>query len=319
MAHQRNYDKYKHLIGTELNGWKILDIKIYEDKRHTYALAQCHCGNVTEVRLTHITTGRAIDCGCGYRDRLKDIIYKRHGYLVGATINNWTILKLIPPETSNEHTFATCRCKCGTERDVRLSYVVNGRSKDCGCGRKSMLRETRTKNLVGQRFGKLVVLELLEESNSFNRRMYRCKCDCGNEAIVASHSLRAGHTHSCGCLSSYANMRIHQYFEKHGINHQTEYSVRINGHCYRFDFYLPDHNLMIEYDGEQHFHPVPFGGDQDEAAVDLRNTKDRDAIKTAYCVDNNINLLRIPYWENKNIETLISNHLQRLSEEDSAA
>ena len=36
--------------------------------------------------------------------------------------------------------------------------------------------------------------------------------------------------------------------------------------------------------------------------------------KNKYCEDNNINLLRIPYWEKENIETIINNHLQRLSE-----
>ena len=319
MARKRNYDKYKHLIGTELNGWKILDIKIYEDKRNTYALAQCHCGNITEVRLTHITTGRAIDCGCGYRERLKDIIYKRHGHLVGTTINNWTILKLIPPETSSEHTFASCRCKCGTEKDVRLSYVVNGRSKDCGCGRKSMLRETRTKNLVGQRFGKLVVTELLEESNKFKRRVYKCHCDCGNDIEVASICLNNGQQ-SCGCLRSQYNAQIAHILENLNIRYQSEFTAVIDQHKLRFDFYLPSYNLMIEYDGEQHYWPVNFGGwNQEQLQREFLKIQQYDQLKTAYCADNNINLLRIPYWENKNIETIISNYLQRPNERGSAA
>ena len=47
---------------------------------------------------------------------------------------------------------------------------------------------------------------------------------------------------------------------------------------------------------------------------EFRKLKERDMIKNKYCEDNNINLLRIPYWEDKNIEEIISNHLQRLSE-----
>ena len=43
--------------------------------------------------------------------------------------------------------------------------------------------------------------------------------------------------------------------------------------------------------------------------------QERDKIKNDYCINNNINLLRIPYWEKQNIETIINNYLQRLNEE----
>jgi hypothetical protein len=56
-----------------------------------------------------------------------------------------------------------------------------------------------------------------------------------------------------------------------------------------------------------------FGNDEDAKHVHER-TKEHDKIKNRYCEENNINLLRIPYWETKNIETIINNCLQRLSE-----
>ena len=46
----------------------------------------------------------------------------------------------------------------------------------------------------------------------------------------------------------------------------------------------------------------------------FQETQKRDKIKNRYCEQNQINLLRIPYWEKENIETIINNHLQRLSE-----
>ena len=55
-----------------------------------------------------------------------------------------------------------------------------------------MLSDTRTKNIVGQRFGKLVVLELLPDSTKEKRRQYLCKCDCGNYTIVNSTNLLTG-------------------------------------------------------------------------------------------------------------------------------
>lgn len=56
-------------------------------------------------------------------------------------------------------------------------------------------------NLIGQRFGKLVVKELLPSSTSGHRR-WSCLCDCGNMHVVTTGNLKNGHTISCGCVKS---------------------------------------------------------------------------------------------------------------------
>lgn len=63
-----------------------------------------------------------------------------------------------------------------------------------------------------------------------------------------------------------------------------------------FDFYLLDYNICIEFDGEQHYYPVRFNGmSQEKAEENFKNVQFRDKIKTEYCVDNDIPLIRIPY------------------------
>lgn len=71
-----------------------------------------------------------------------------------------------------------------------------------------------------------------------------------------------------------------------------------------FDFYLPEHNLCIEYDGRQHFEPA-FGSNN------LEITKENDNIKTEYCTGKNgrPKILRIPYWEFKRIKEILQNNL----------
>lgn len=240
----------------------------------------------------------------------------KYSYLIGQKIHKWAVLDIkIIDGSGRNRPYAVCECECGTVKPVWVINLINDRSKDCGCGRKSMLRETRTKNLVGQRFGKLMVVELLEESDKFNRRLYRCKCDCRNEIITSSICLIGKHTSSCGCLVSYWNTYINNFLTENKIPHETEYPVTIDGSRYRFDFYLPQYNLFIEYDGQQHYEAMRFyGGDKERNEIELRKTQKRDEIKNQYCKENNINLLRIPYWETKNIETIINNYLQRLSE-----
>lgn len=74
----------------------------------------------------------------------------------------------------------------------------------------------------------------------------------------------------------------------------------------RVDFYIEELNLVIEYDGIQHFQPIDaFGGEQG-----FKNTKKRDSIKNKYCIQNRINLLRIAYWEFNKIEEKINEVLK---------
>ena len=80
-----------------------------------------------------------------------------------------------------------------------------------------------------------------------------------------------------------------------------------------FDFYIPDLNICIEYDGEQHFEPVDFGGKGKEYAEKrFKAQQKRDNIKTEYCKNNNIKLIRIPYWEFDNVENILKQELNIL-------
>lgn len=75
-----------------------------------------------------------------------------------------------------------------------------------------------------------------------------------------------------------------------------------------FDFYLPDYNCCIEYDGEQHIRATTlYGGEEG-----LKKVKLRDSIKNKYCKDNNIPLLRISHKENENINIIIDNFIDKL-------
>lgn len=77
-----------------------------------------------------------------------------------------------------------------------------------------------------------------------------------------------------------------------------------------FDFYLPDLSKCIEYDGQHHYFPVPYNGISEERAKENHLiTIKHDEIKDKYCEDNNIELLRIPYYDFKNIEVMVRDFL----------
>lgn len=77
-----------------------------------------------------------------------------------------------------------------------------------------------------------------------------------------------------------------------------------------FDFYLPELNKCIEYDGQHHYYPVTFNGISYEHAQENHlNIVKHDKIKDKYCENNNIELLRIPYYDFKNIEVIVKGFL----------
>ena len=77
------------------------------------------------------------------------------------------------------------------------------------------------------------------------------------------------------CKSSKGERLIRSILEKHNISFIQEYIIPNSNSCYRYDFYLPDYNLVIEFHGKQHYEAVEFFG----GAEGLRVTIIRDNIK----------------------------------------
>lgn len=73
-----------------------------------------------------------------------------------------------------------------------------------------------------------------------------------------------------------------------------------------FDFYLPDSKVIIEFDGRHHFEPVTFNGVSHERALYLyQKTVEHDKIKDDYCKIHGIKLIRIPYWNQDEIDVIL--------------
>ena len=70
------------------------------------------------------------------------------------------------------------------------------------------------KDLTGQKFGRLTVIERTE--NKGKQTMWKCLCDCGNYTIINGYSLRNGISKSCGCLSGELAKQRKQTHNHHG-------------------------------------------------------------------------------------------------------
>ena len=138
-------------------------------------------------------------------------------------------------------------------------------------------------------------------------RNLKIKCSCGNVFTTSyANFIRAGIRRCPVCVKSNSSgeVIIENYLDSIGIRYERE--KRFNDCRDRrtlpFDFYLPGHNLIIEFDGQQHYYPI-FGEES------FLKTKKHDIIKDSYCNTNKINILRIPYWDGHRIKELIDEAL----------
>ena len=105
-------------------------------------------------------------------------------------------------------------------------------------------------------------------------------------------------------MRSSKEMEIAECLTKHNVKFQQQKTFpgcKDIGYL-RFDFYLPEYNIAIEYDGELHYMETSLDND-------LEGQQRRDILKTKYCEENDIILLRIPYWEKDNIESILTDWL----------
>jgi len=98
------------------------------------------------------------------------------------------------------------------------------------------------------------------------------------------------------CNESKGEKEISKILKSLNINfvYQKKFSNCKNQKKLSFDFYLPDYNTCIEYDGKQHFQETNYWKNN---KMKLEKTKQNDLIKNNYCKENNIELIRIKYDE----------------------
>lgn len=115
------------------------------------------------------------------------------------------------------------------------------------------------------------------------------------------------------CSKSKGEIIIAKFFKQNNIKYESQY---IFNDCkdkkpLPFDFYLPDHNLCIEYQGGQHYSPNMFISlykSKEYGMKKFETQKRHDQIKKEYCEKHNISFLEICY--NENIKEKLEKHIK---------
>lgn len=230
--------------------------------------------------------------------------------LTNKIFGRLTVLKQVENiQTPNgrSHVAWLCECECGTQIVVRGDNLRNGHTVSCGCKKREILAiagKNRLSNLEGKVFGRLTVKKDSGRREKNGGVLWECECSCGNTVYVSTSNLTRSteSTISCGCAKSKGEEKIISLLIQLQIPFITQkrFENCIFPDTNRqlvFDFYLPEQNILIEYDGEQHFHEVR------NDRYNYQNIVARDEYKNQWCKENNILLIRIPYTEYNNIDS----------------
>lgn len=120
--------------------------------------------------------------------------------------------------------------------------------------------------------------------------------------------------HGCPkCNSSKGEILIRKWLNENNINYKeqktfTDCRNPNTGYPLKFDFYILDKDILIEYDGEQHFRKM-YLGKHHKTDLDLQETKKRDKIKNEYVNKKGIKLIRISYNQFKNIDSILEKEI----------
>lgn len=306
-----SYEKAKEKV--EEKGYKLLTTKSEYIKASSKNKVQCPNGHIYEQILLDLFKGHGCKkCASKINGEKQKLKYND----VKNTIDELGF-KLLSREFNGVEEKLNVKCKkCNHIFHPTLHNLKNG----TGC--PNCFSKTRGKaNIISyeerlkyvKSFGYNILTPKEDYINGENK--VKLQCSKGHIYEAKLHDFYIGNRCPI-CRESKGERKIKQFLDLNNIEYYKQYKFK-NCKFKRqlpFDFYLPNYNLLIEYDGKQHYIISSFYGGIDS----FIDTKIRDTIKNLYCKDNNIKLLRIPYWEFNNIENILSNNLnmenfQRLS------
>lgn len=191
------------------------------------------------------------------------------------------------------------QCKCKIDGNIWLEAPDDlYRGRGCPECKKRKLRSLH-------QFDKEEVVEILKKMNldieydlsSYQnvQSMVKCTClNCGNVWETAVANIIYSKSGCPSCNSSKGEKEIRRFLEQNNIKFETQKKFedcRGNRRPLPFDFYIKDYNLLIEFQGIEHYKPIPFFGG--ESSFEKR--KILDEIKRQYAINNGYNFLEISY------------------------
>jgi very-short-patch-repair endonuclease len=190
------------------------------------------------------------------------------------------------------------------------------------CGREricdSRIKPEETKRKIEEKNGyKLIIIDERSLRTTFRDLKVQCK-KCQKEMTFTCKNLMADEVECKFCgMKSRGERKIKRFLDRNNIKYKSQktFSDCVNPKSkqpLRFDYYLEEMNICIEFDGVHHFKKEEhFGGNRPAwyAKTDYENIKFRDGLRDSYCSEKGIKMIRIPYWKKDQIDTILTEEL----------
>jgi hypothetical protein len=220
-------------------------------------------------------------------DKAKALHGEKFDYSITEYVNATTKIKIV--------------CREHGEQEMLPHHHTHSKSYGCSvCGKQAI---NNKKQFTTEEFiSKISDLKGL----NFDKTVYKSKrekvivtCLIHGDYETKAEILLKGHgCRKCSSVNSRGEKDIESWLEENNIlfipQKQFKNCIGERKRRLSFDFYIPEKNLCIEFDGKQHFKSIEYWGGEEG----LKRRQQSDKIKTEFCQKNNINLLRVSYSEN---------------------
>lgn len=191
---------------------------------------------------------------------------------------------------------------CGQINDFRW---LDRKNLDCNyCkGTRHNCNKQSYQYLLNKKYDDRFIVENFTSMN--DKVLLKCRCGfCFTILPISTLRARGIKCPKCERNRSKAEIYIEDYLVKHQIFFEREKHFNWMEYKTRYDFYIPESNLIIEFHGEQHYSFTSyFYSSQEEWEL----AKRRDEVKEKLAIENNINYLVIPYNFQNNLKEILDN------------
>ena len=286
---------------------KTLNLELISDEYNginSKIKIKCECGNIFETTLSkvkHRNKRKCNKCVGLERININDVI---------EYVENNSNCTLISLDFKNIDADLEFRCECG-EIFKRSFYNFRKYEKRCPICREKQrsldmaLDFDYVKNYIEAKGAKL-----LSDKYENAKTKLNIQCRCGTKFKANFDKIKSKNKIRCNVCSkktSNPELVIGKKLKQLNLEYIVQYKFKDCVYIDKlvFDFYIPSLNICIEYDGEGHYKPFRFSKDKEAMQKKLEETQIRDKIKDKYCKENNIKLIRIPYFEFDNIDEIL--------------
>ena len=305
---EKDLEGYNAKELTESKGLEFVKITREDSVLYIYYICRKH--RFAGIQRTPLASMRKKKIGCPYCIGWNKTTESFRQELFNINPNILVRGEYIDAETPIE-------CECLIDGTI-WSPIPNSLLCGCGCPECGRIASNKNSTKTNEQFLFELshvnpdVLPLQDYIQAKTSIWVMCK-KCGHQWLATPDNLL--HGGCCQECSAFPNeKKLGNILKKYGfkLERQKKYDDCRDKLPLPFDIYLSKYNILIEYDGEQHYRPVNFGGINDEDAYEnFLKTQYHDSIKTQYCQRNNIPLIRVPYWEKNNLETYIMFQLRQ--------